>query len=99
MSSRSSLLIAALLLPLAAAPLLARAQTPQQPTPAPAPQQTPQQTTPPAAQPTPDVQAAERLALASAVGVWELAGLFSVFVAVAVIFLTGRARRTGAAAR
>jgi VWFA-related protein len=54
MSSRSSLLIAALLLPLAAAPLLARAQTPQQPTPAPAPQQTPQQTTPPAAQPTPD---------------------------------------------
>jgi hypothetical protein len=45
------------------------------------------------------LQAAERLALASAVGVWELAGLFSVFVAIAVIFLTGRARRTGAAAR
>jgi hypothetical protein len=46
-----------------------------------------------------ELQAAERLALASAVGVWELAGLFSVFVAIAVIFLTGRARRTGAAAR
>ena len=45
------------------------------------------------------MQAAERLALASAVGVWELAGLFSVFVAVAVIFLTGRARRAGAAMR
>jgi hypothetical protein len=45
------------------------------------------------------LQAAERLALASAVGVWELAGLFSVFVALAVIFLTGRARRAGAAGR
>ncbi len=46
-----------------------------------------------------ELQAAERLALASAVGVWELAGLFSVFVAIAVIFLTGRARRAGAAMR
>jgi hypothetical protein len=46
-----------------------------------------------------ELQAAERLALASAVGVWELAGLFSVFVALAVIFLTGRARRAGAAGR
>jgi hypothetical protein len=46
-----------------------------------------------------ELQAAERLALASAVGVWELAGLFSVFVALAVIFLTGRARRAGAAMR
>jgi hypothetical protein len=46
-----------------------------------------------------ELQAAERLALASAVGVWELAGLFSVFVAIAVIFLTGRARRAGAAGR
>jgi hypothetical protein len=46
-----------------------------------------------------ELQAGERLALASAVGVWELAGLFSVFVAVAVIFLTGRARRAGAADR
>jgi hypothetical protein len=46
-----------------------------------------------------ELQAAERLALASAVGVWELAGLFSVFVAIAVIFLTGRARRAGAADR
>jgi hypothetical protein len=46
-----------------------------------------------------ELQAAERLALASAVGVWELAGLFSVFVALAVIFLTGRARRAGAASR
>jgi hypothetical protein len=45
------------------------------------------------------LQAAERLALAGAVGVWELAGLFSVFVAIAVIFLTGRARRAGAAMR
>ncbi len=46
-----------------------------------------------------ELQAAERLALASAVGVWELAGLFSVFVALTVIFLTGRARRAGAAMR
>ena len=46
-----------------------------------------------------ELQAAERLALASAVGVWELAGLFSVFIAVAVIFLVGRARRAGTAAR
>jgi len=46
-----------------------------------------------------ELQTAERLALASAVGVWELAGLFSVFVALAVIFLTGRARRAGAASR
>jgi hypothetical protein len=46
-----------------------------------------------------ELQAAERLALASAVGVWELAGLFSVFIAVAVIFLIGRARRAGTAAR
>ena len=46
-----------------------------------------------------ELQGAERLALASAVGVWELAGLFSVFIAVAVIFLIGRARRAGTAAR
>jgi hypothetical protein len=46
-----------------------------------------------------ELQAAERLALASAVGVWELAGLFSVFIAVAVIFLIGRARRAGTADR
>jgi hypothetical protein len=46
-----------------------------------------------------ELQAAERLALASAAGVWELAGLFSVFIAVAVIFLIGRARRAGTAAR
>jgi hypothetical protein len=41
----------------------------------------------------------ERLALAGAVGVWELAGLVSVLIAMAVIFLTGRARRAGAVTR
>jgi hypothetical protein len=46
-----------------------------------------------------DLQAAERLALAGAVGVWELVGLLSVLMAIAVIILTGRARRAGAAAR
>jgi hypothetical protein len=44
-------------------------------------------------------QAAERLALAGAVGVWELAGLVSVLIAIAVIILTGRARRAGAVTR
>jgi hypothetical protein len=43
--------------------------------------------------------AAERTALAGAVGVWELAGLFSLLLAIAVIFLTGKARRSGADAR
>jgi hypothetical protein len=44
-------------------------------------------------------QAGERLALAGAVGVWELAGLVSVSIAIAVIILTGRARRAGAVTR
>jgi hypothetical protein len=44
-------------------------------------------------------QAAERLALAGAVGVWELAGLVSVLIAMAVIILAGRARRAGAVTR
>ena len=44
-------------------------------------------------------QAGERLALAGAVGVWELAGLVSVLIAIAVIILTGRARRAGAVTR
>jgi hypothetical protein len=42
---------------------------------------------------------AERLALAGALGVWELAGLFSVLIAIGVTFLTGWARRTRAPAR
>jgi hypothetical protein len=46
-----------------------------------------------------DPRAAERLALAGAVGVWELAGLFSVLIAIGVTFLTGWARRTRAPAR
>jgi hypothetical protein len=33
------------------------------------------------------------------VGVWELAGLVSVLIAIAVIILTGRARRAGAVTR
>jgi hypothetical protein len=45
------------------------------------------------------LQAADRLALAGAVGVWELAGLFSVLFAIAVTILTARARRAGAATR
>jgi hypothetical protein len=45
------------------------------------------------------LQAGERLALAGAVGVWELAGLVSVLIAIAVIILTGRARRAGAVTR
>jgi MFS family permease len=44
-------------------------------------------------------QAGERLALAGAVGVWELVGLVSVLIAIAVIILTGRARRAGAVTR
>lgn len=44
-------------------------------------------------------QAAERVALASAVGIWELAGLASVLIAIAVIILTRRVRRAGAATR
>jgi hypothetical protein len=44
-------------------------------------------------------QAAERLALAGAVGVWELAGLVSGLIAIGVIILTGRARRAGAVTR
>jgi hypothetical protein len=44
-------------------------------------------------------QAGERLALAGALGVWELAGLFSVLIAIGVTFLTGWARRTRAPAR
>jgi hypothetical protein len=44
-------------------------------------------------------QAAERMALGGAVGVWELAGLVSVMMAIAVIILTGRARRAGAGTR
>ncbi len=44
-------------------------------------------------------QAGARLALAGAVGVWELAGLVSVLIAIAVIILTGRARRAGAVTR
>jgi hypothetical protein len=44
-------------------------------------------------------QAGERLALAGAVGAWELAGLVSVLIAIAVIILTGRARRAGAVTR
>ncbi|HEX4257925.1 MAG TPA: hypothetical protein VH089_22735, partial [Streptosporangiaceae bacterium] len=44
-------------------------------------------------------QATERLALAGAVGVWELVGLVSVLIAIAVIILTGRARRAGAVTR
>jgi hypothetical protein len=43
-------------------------------------------------------QAEERLALAGALGVWELAGLFSVLIAIGVTFLTGWARRTRAPA-
>jgi hypothetical protein len=42
---------------------------------------------------------AERLALAGALGVWELAGLFSVLIAIGVTFLTGWARRTRAPAQ
>ncbi|MBV9794348.1 MAG: hypothetical protein JO016_10455 [Actinobacteria bacterium] len=49
----------------------------------------------PAAQQTAQ-QTAQRLALAGAVGVWELAGLFSVLIAIGVTFLIGRARRTRA---
>ena len=44
-------------------------------------------------------RAGERLALAAALGVWELAGLFSVLIAIGVTFLTGWARRTRAPAR
>jgi len=44
-------------------------------------------------------QWAERLALAGAVGAWELVGLVSVLIAIAVIILTGRARRAGAVTR
>ncbi len=44
-------------------------------------------------------QGAERLALAGAVGAWELVGLVSVLIAMAVIILTGRARRAGAVTR
>jgi hypothetical protein len=44
-------------------------------------------------------QAEERLALAGALGVWELASLFSVLIAIGVTFLTGWARRTRAPAR
>ena len=47
------------------------------------------------ARPPGATEAAERLALAGAVGVWELAGLVSVLIAIAVIILTGRARRAG----
>jgi hypothetical protein len=46
-----------------------------------------------------DPQAAERVALASAVGIWELAGLASVLIAIAVIIVTRRVRRAGAATR
>jgi hypothetical protein len=42
---------------------------------------------------------AEQLALAGAVGVWELAGLVSLVIAIAVIIVTGRARRAGAVTR
>jgi hypothetical protein len=41
----------------------------------------------------------ERLALASAAGVWELAGLVSLVIAITVVILTARARRAGAVTR